>query len=37
VIINLLPEEKIEIRNMRYLCIEAGLPFPEICTPEELM
>lgn len=22
---------------MRYLCIEAGLPFPEICTPEELM
>ena len=22
---------------MRYLCIEAGLSFPEICTPEELM
>lgn len=22
---------------VRYLCAEAGLPFPEICTPEELM
>jgi hypothetical protein len=22
---------------IRYLCVEAGLTFPEICTPEELM
>ena len=22
---------------IRYLCVEAGLPSPEICTPEELM
>jgi hypothetical protein len=22
---------------IRYLCLDAGLPYPEICTPEELM
>jgi hypothetical protein len=23
--------------HVRFLCVEAGLAFPEICTPEELM